>query len=157
MIQKAEAMLQPLTYMNQHEDKHMFVECATFADDIKDKGFSNLSPWHFTDQPFLDEGFNTTVFPENFNVTWSIDYMRENLKAPKANPDIGVKWDLGDAFNMRLLIHFTGDMHQPLHTVSRYTAQFPNGDRGGNDYMLTEKDGVNELHALWDSTIYEFD
>jgi hypothetical protein len=23
--------------------------------------------------------------------------------------------------------------------------------------MLKEKDGINELHALWDSTIYEWD
>ena len=23
--------------------------------------------------------------------------------------------------------------------------------------MLEEKEGINELHALWDSTIYEFD
>ena len=49
VIGKAEAFLEPLTYMNQHEDKHMFVECATFADDIKDKGFNDQSPWHFVD------------------------------------------------------------------------------------------------------------
>ena len=60
---KAEAWLQPLTYMNQHEKDHMFVESATFADDIKDKGFNDQSPWHYIDQPFFDN-FNTTVFPE---------------------------------------------------------------------------------------------
>ena len=117
---------------------------------------SDQSPWHFVDQPFFDH-FNTTVFPEKFNVTWSIDYMTKNLKAEKKNPDEGVSWDLTDAFNLRLLIHYTGDIHQPLHTVSRYAEDFPKGDMGGNLFMLEEKEGINELHALWDSTIYEFD
>ena len=143
--------------MNEHEKDHMFVECATFADDIKDKGLNDQSPWHFIDQPFFDEGYNTTVYPEQFNVTWSIDYMHKNLKAEKKNEDTGVTWALGDAFNMRLLIHYVGDMHQPLHTVSRFTKDFPHGDMGGNLFMLEEKEGVNELHALWDSTIYEYD
>jgi hypothetical protein len=28
---------------------------------------------------------------------------------------------------------------------------------GGNLFMLSEKEGINELHALWDSGIYEYD
>jgi hypothetical protein len=83
--------------------------------------------------------------------------MTKNLKAKKLNPDIGVSWDLGDAFNLRLLIHYLGDIHQPLHTVSRYAKEFPKGDMGGNLFMLKQVGEVNELHALWDSTIYEFD
>lgn len=97
--------------MNEHEKDHMFVECATFADDIKDKGLSDQSPWHFIDQPFFDEGFNKTVYPESFNVTWSIDYMQNNLKAEKKNNETGVSWALGDSINMRLLIHYVGDIH----------------------------------------------
>jgi hypothetical protein len=31
------------------EDQHPFVECVTFADDIKYKGGSYQSPWHFID------------------------------------------------------------------------------------------------------------
>jgi len=75
----------------------------------------------------------------------------------KTDPDEGVSWALGDGFNLRLLIHYVGDIHQPLHTVSRFAEDFPNGDMGGNLFMLAEKDGINELHALWDSTIYEWD
>jgi hypothetical protein len=96
--------------MNEHEGNHTFVECATFADDIKDKGFSDQSPWHFIDQPFMDH-FNSTVYPESFNVTWSIAYMKKSLMAPHNQENEGVKWELGDAFNLRLLIHYTGDIH----------------------------------------------
>jgi hypothetical protein len=49
VIQLAENYLKPLKYMNEHEKDHSFVECATFADDIKEKGFNDQSPWHFVD------------------------------------------------------------------------------------------------------------
>lgn len=48
-------------------------------------------------------------------------------------------------------------MHQPLHTVSRFAEDFPRGDMGGNLFMIDGKDNITELHALWDSTVYEWD
>lgn len=73
----------------------------------------------------------------------------------------GVKRSLGDSFNIRMLIHFTGDMHQPLHTTSRFSKDFPNGDQGGNFFKLVAKpnetEQITNLHALWDSTVYEWD
>ena len=73
----------------------------------------------------------------------------------------GVKRALGDSFNLRMLIHFTGDIHQPLHTTSRFSKDFPNGDLGGNKFHLTPRanstDPITNLHALWDSTVYEWD
>jgi hypothetical protein len=46
------------------EGDHPFVECVTFADDIKYKGGSYQSGWHFIDTPFLDEGGDISDFPE---------------------------------------------------------------------------------------------
>jgi len=146
-----------LSYLNKHEQNHTFVECAVFADDIKGKGWNDQSPWHFIDQPFFDGDFVTTVFPEKFNVTWSVDYMHKNLKGPKPDEKEGVSWALGDGLNMRFLIHYVGDIHQPLHTVTRYADDHPKGDMGGNLYKLAEHDKIIELHALWDSGVYEFD
>ena len=154
VLKKAEEVLKPIQYMNKHEDKHSFVECATFADDLKERGMSDQSPWHFTDQPFLD-GYFPSLTTENQNVTWSVDYMHKNLKGPRDAND-SVSWELTDGFNLRLLIHYVGDLHQPLHTVSRYAKDFKNGDMGGNLFMLKERQNVTELHALWDSTVYEW-
>ena len=55
---------------------------------------------------------------------------------------------------MRLLIHYTGDVHQPLHATARVDDEFPAGDRGGNSFTLTSHDGAKNLHAVWDSVIY---
>lgn len=48
------------------------VECTTFADDIKFKGGSYQSGWHFIDTPYLDEGGDISDYdfkPDEHNVT----------------------------------------------------------------------------------------
>lgn len=47
-----------------------------------------------------------------------------------------------------------GDIHQPLHCLDRVDAEFPLGDRGGNEFPLKYHYDVDELHALWDTVIY---
>jgi len=47
------------------------------------------------------------------------------------------------------LIHLVGDIHQPLHTVSLFSDQFPKGDRGGNSFWV-KANGVVKLHSYWD-------
>ena len=49
--------------MTKLEGDYPFVECATFADEIKAKGGSFQSPWHFVDIPFLDEGGSLDDYP----------------------------------------------------------------------------------------------
>jgi len=39
--------------------------------------------------------------------------------------------------------------------MNRVDPQFPDGDKGGNDFPLTYHYDVDELHALWDTVIYE--
>jgi len=56
----------------------------------------------------------------------------------------GVSWDLSDSFHLRLLIHYIGDIHQPLHASSRYTLNYPSGDEGGNDFLIKV---VNKGHG----------
>jgi len=62
----------------------------------------------------------------------------------------------GRSYALRLLIHYLGDVHQPLHSLARINKEFPAGDRGGNEFPLKNHYSIKELHALWDSVIYEF-
>lgn len=41
---------------------------------------------------------------------------------------------------MRLLIHYVGDVHQPLHATARVDHEYPRGDFGGNTVHLPNKD-----------------
>lgn len=60
------------------------------------------------------------------------------------------------SFALRLLIHYTGDLGQPLHATSRVDHDYPSGDRGGNSFQLPNHNNVANLHALYDSVFYEF-
>ena len=52
------------------------------------------------------------------------------------------------------MIHYTGDIHQPLHATSRVDHEFPKGDRGGNSVSLPSRSGAKNLHSVWDSVVY---
>jgi hypothetical protein len=56
---------------------------------------------------------------------------------------------------MRYLIHILGDIHQPLHTSALFNDQFPDGDQGGNLFLIKfpENNNITNLHKLFDSGI----
>ena len=47
---------------------------------------------------------------------------------------------------LKYLVHFVGDVHQPLHSS-------PRRDKGGNDYQLSLAGRGTNLHAVWDSDL----
>jgi hypothetical protein len=55
---------------------------------------------------------------------------------------------------MRLMMHYAGDIHQPLHATARVNNDYPAGDRGGNSFPIPSIDGAKNLHSVWDSVIY---
>jgi hypothetical protein len=55
---------------------------------------------------------------------------------------------------LRLLIHYLGDIHQPLHATSRVDSKYPKGDAGGNFFKVPIKKDAKNLHSVWDSVVY---
>lgn len=62
---------------------------------------------------------------------------------------------------MRLIIHFVGDIHQPLHSTDRVSRALPRGNQGGNlvTIKITDPNGnlrsIN-LHSYWDGGLERF-
>ncbi|KAI8924932.1 phospholipase C/P1 nuclease domain-containing protein [Entophlyctis helioformis] len=48
---------------------------------------------------------------------------------------------------LKFVIHFLGDLHQPLHATGR--------DRGGNDAKVSFNGRQTSLHAVWDTSMFE--
>jgi hypothetical protein len=48
------------------------------------------------------------------------------------------------------VLHLVGDIHQPLHSASAFTPLTPEGDRGGNRFIIRRGDRTTDLHTLWD-------
>ena len=67
-----------------------------------------------------------------------------------------VSEERGRSLALRLLIHYVGDIHQPLHNSARYTSEYPEGDKGGNDLLLKSHYTAKNLHSVWDTMIYTF-
>lgn len=153
------------------EGKHSFVECTTFADDIKHNGGNYQQGWHFIDQPYLDEGgkvsdFNFTYDSHNvtealgaltnwFNKKGDYQHTYEYTNVMSNGPVKHTEQN-GLSIALRLMIHYTGDIHQPLHGSTRLDKEYPEGDRGGNSFPLPAKGDASNLHAVWDSVIYQY-
>lgn len=60
------------------------------------------------------------------------------------------------SYALRLLIHYIGDIHQPLHASARVDKKYPKGDAGGNFFTVPAKENTKNLHAVWDSAVYAY-
>jgi len=113
------------------------VDFATWADEFR-KTHPETEPWHFIDIPISSTGLDMKRdCPENNCVIAKIADFRKGWRDPAASPA-----DRREA--LLFLIHFVGDMHQPLHCAD-------NHDRGGNDLPVRFLGEKTQLHALWDS------
>src|SRR3989338_7940047 len=56
------------------------------------------------------------------------------------------------------VVHFVGDLHQPLHDSSEFYRDAQGGDdRGGNNKPVTFIHKPTNLHSLWDGMVKERD
>ncbi len=108
-------------------------------------------PWHYVDFPFIQPHDK-----EEFDLA--------KLQPPKPNlltvlPDCVAKLSRADtspedrAINLCWVSHLVGDMHQPLHCVSRYSSEYRQGDMGGNALAIRSRSKPMNLHAYWDEVL----
>jgi len=129
----------PLTYGSS--GNNTFVTAACWADDYKSQlGTAN---WHYIDLPFSLDGTSTNgVVPESYDVVLAINMCISNLLNNSSAPT-------NQATCLRYLLHFVGDIHQPLHASTAVWASRLTGDAGGNGFNITGQ--WSNLHSLWDS------
>lgn len=130
-----------------------FINAAHWADDLRPfKEFDSFKELHFIDYPFSTDGTPLPTIPPPNIVT----ALEENVQILKTSTDQNAQ-----AQALRLIIHFVGDIHQPLHCATRVDKTNPQGDRGGNlvSLMITDKNGQpkkTNLHSFWDGGIGAF-
>ncbi len=114
---------------------------STYADDIKsDTLYRKYGSKHYVNIPF-DSTYEEHPKSERGDIIEAIDTCIATLKSKTASKE-------EKAFQLRLLVHFIGDLHQPLHTGL-------SEDKGGNDFQVQWfRDGTN-LHRVWDSQMID--
>lgn len=114
---------------------------SNFADDIKsDKKYKKYGSWHYVNFPF-DKKYGEEKPSEYGDLIQGIEKCMAVLK----DKDSSVK---DKEFFLKMLVHFIGDLHQPLH-VGR------GEDKGGNDIQVRWFKGGSNLHRVWDSEMID--
>jgi len=110
---------------------------ASWADQVRTERKETES-WHFIDIPITSSGLEmqrdcphhdcVIAKIEEFRKLW-----RDETVSPAARREA-----------LLFLVHFVGDMHQPLHCAD-------NHDKGGNEVQIEFFGEPTNLHRLWDS------
>jgi hypothetical protein len=147
-----------------------FIEAAVWGDEIRNDprfyddarpdaaptptlpGFPDMkrhSVWHFVDLPFSQDGtaLEPVVAP---NLVTELSRLTAELSRTRGLLDPALR-----AYDLVWLIHLMGDIHAPLHCVSRFSASWPKGDQGGNFVYVTADDpaAAVTLHKYWDDGV----
>jgi hypothetical protein len=114
---------------------------------VGEQGVEQYSDWHFMDQPYIVgpiQGLINSILIDD-NVVWAIQQASTTLATSSSTV-------LDKALQLRFLIHFVGDVHQPLHMLTQFSPEFPPpvGDQGGNLYPI-QGSFVEFLHPYIDS------
>lgn len=150
-LSKLKAIVGVLSPFTAEKD-YAFVECAEFPDDIKYQNWKAFNSWHFHDHYFF-KGVKPRDIPvESANMVWAIQQSTTNLNTHHPSK---IDQMLGKSFSLRYLIHLVGDIHQPLHSASMVSEEFPDGDAGGNSFKI-DVPSAYDLHTYWDLCLKKY-
>lgn len=125
--------------------KESMAMASNWADFIRSDSSYNFDNWHYIN---LDSGMTRSEVQALLqtdtasNVYTRIHFLVKELKnksLPLAKKRMYLK----------LLIHFVGDVHQPMHTARRK-------DYGGNRVRVNWFSTPTNLHAVWDESLVNF-
>ena len=119
---------------------------SNWGDFIKsDSTYDSLYNWHFINldsgllrkqvQNYLDNDTATDVYTKT-------KFLIKELKSKRLSMD-------RKRMYLRLLIHFIGDIHQPLHVARKV-------DLGANRIRVQWFNNATNLHAVWDESLVNF-
>ena len=121
-----------------------FVASATWADEIRSAKPQTYN-WHFVDIPVGEARYSEV---RDCQASEKGDCVIAEIARARAEIADASRPQADRAESLKYLIHFVGDVHQPLHAID-------NHDRGGNDVRvmaLRGDEGRNtNLHAAWDT------
>ena len=114
---------------------------STYADEIKsDRAFSKYYPWHYINMD-LDQSYAEASKNPKGDLVTGINKCIEVLKDGESSFE-------DKSFHLKMLVHFVGDLHQPMHIGQKE-------DKGGNAVQVEWFGKGTNLHAVWDTKMIE--
>jgi hypothetical protein len=121
-------------------DGQSLPDASVWADNIRQYRH-DADPLHFVNIPLSDTYDPKKHCPKGRCIIAAIVEEERLLANPGTSPE-------QRAEALRFLIHFMGDLHQPLHVVD-------NHDRGGNRRTVYLEGDSTNLHKVWDGQLLE--
>jgi hypothetical protein len=116
---------------------------SSFGDEIKsDSKYRKFGPWHYVNLPKGETKYSEENANPNGDLLMAIKKCLEVLKEQNSSRE-------NKEFYLKMLVHFIGDLHQPLHSGR-------GEDRGGNDIQVRWFGEGSNLHRVWDSEMIDF-
>ena len=112
---------------------------STWADEIRDQR-PETGRWHYVDIEISARGYEAARDCPGGDCVVAQILKDERLVADTRLPTPA------RAEALRFLIHFIGDLHQPLHCADHH-------DRGGNSVQVKLGGEEKNLHSVWDTAI----
>jgi len=117
------------------------VTASMYADEIRPTRRAT-APWHYVNIEIDASGYDAVRdCPDDACVVAQIEHEEELIGDAALSKPIRAE-------ALRFLIHFMGDLHQPLHCAD-------NHDRGGNMIRVVFRGERTNLHAVWDTAVAE--
>lgn len=116
-------------------------DASVWADNIRQYRH-DANPLHYVNIPLADTAYDAARHCPNGRCIIAAIASDERVLANPASAPL----DRAEA--LRFLVHFMGDLHQPLHAAD-------NGDRGGNQRTVYLQGDSTNLHAVWDGKLLE--
>ncbi len=120
-------------------------DVATWADDLRDTDpvlFARTKRLHFVNFHSRDCLYDPPHDCRDGECAVAAIEKYSAILANRANPPA----ERAEA--LAFVVHFVGDIHQPLHADYRH-------DAGGNDYQVRWRGRGTNLHRIWDSTMLD--
>jgi beta-galactosidase beta subunit len=114
-------------------------EIADWADRAR-RSRDGTSHWHYVDIPVTSDGYDAARdCPEDDCIVAQIDKEIAIVKDKTLLKPVRAE-------ALQFLIHFVGDIHQPLHCAD-------NQDKGGTKFTVMAAGRKSNLHAVWDNAV----
>ncbi|MEY2410588.1 MAG: hypothetical protein QOF48_3258, partial [Verrucomicrobiota bacterium] len=113
---------------------YVFMQASGWADEVRNYSEpATHANWHFIDYPLRPPRFSyRAAFAPNDNAVVGIRTLRRTLDDPHQGAQ-------AQAEELAFIVHFIGDIHQPLHCATLINSTFSDpseGDRGGNHFRV---------------------
>jgi hypothetical protein len=124
---------------------------ASWPDDYRADHHDETRGWHFVDIPYDRDGYSG---PRDCKLDekYGDCIINELVRARAALADCSQQ-DRDRAIALKFVVHFIGDLHQPLHATTRTNPDTGEDDRGGNAIEVTFLGAKSNLHKVWDTDL----